>query len=220
MLVFVPDETPRPLRARNADEKKRRRTEILDAAERLWTTASYSELSMSQVAAEARLAKGTLYLYFDTKEELFLALLTSHLQRWSAACITRLREERPRTPDALTEVLLRDHAAAQPLRRLLLLYGSVLERNASQTWIRQAQQLMWQVLRDVVQELPYPPETSARLVMHLYALSVGWHQVAELGPRLQQPHDPLSRVISDSLFEDEFTYALQALLRQLLPQLA
>ncbi|MFC5848028.1 TetR/AcrR family transcriptional regulator [Deinococcus petrolearius] len=213
----MPDDTPRPLRARNADEKKRRRTEILDAAERLWSTASYSELSMSQVAAEAQLAKGTLYLYFDTKEELFLALLTSHLQRWGAACATRLREERPRTPDALTEVLLRGHSSAQPLRRLLLLYGAVLERNASPTWIQQAQQVMAQVLRDIVQELPYPPETSARLVMHLYALSVGWHQVAELGTRFQTPQGPPG--LGDLLFEDEFTYALQALLRQLLPQL-
>lgn len=219
MLDFVPDETPRPLRARNTDEKRRRRTEILDAAERLWSTASYSELSMSQVAAEARLAKGTLYLYFDTKEELFLALLTAHLQRWVAACVERLRAESPRTPDALTEVLLRGSHDAQPLRRLLLLYGSVLERNASQAWILQAQQTMWQSLRDIVQELPYPPETSARLVMHLYALAVGWHQVAELGPSLQQPHDPLSRVLTPSLFKEEFHYALQALLRQLLPPL-
>ena len=62
---LMPSEPVRPARARSAEEKNQRRDDILRAAERLWTSTTYAELSMNQVAREAKLAKGTLYLYFD-----------------------------------------------------------------------------------------------------------------------------------------------------------
>lgn len=47
-----------------------RRSEILDAALRLWAVGGFDTTSVEAVAREAGLSKGTLYLYFPTKKAL------------------------------------------------------------------------------------------------------------------------------------------------------
>jgi AcrR family transcriptional regulator len=47
---------------------------ILDAADRLFTRFGYRRTAMDDIASEASVAKGTLYLYFKSKEALFCAI--------------------------------------------------------------------------------------------------------------------------------------------------
>jgi AcrR family transcriptional regulator len=61
-------------RARSGADKLERRMQILETTLQLWGHTDYAKLTMSQVAAALNLAKGTLYLYFPSKEELFLAI--------------------------------------------------------------------------------------------------------------------------------------------------
>jgi AcrR family transcriptional regulator len=61
-------------RAIQAVDKEERRHAILDAAERLLLGAPDRVANVAEVADEAGLAKGTVYLYFPSKEELLLAL--------------------------------------------------------------------------------------------------------------------------------------------------
>jgi AcrR family transcriptional regulator len=49
---------------------------ILDAAERLFTQFGYRRTSVEDVAREAGVAKGTVYLYFESKVALFRAMQT------------------------------------------------------------------------------------------------------------------------------------------------
>ncbi len=57
-------------------EKKKlmHRQAILRAAEELFSSKGYRETSMQKIAEKAGVAKGTLYLYFRSKEELYLAV--------------------------------------------------------------------------------------------------------------------------------------------------
>ncbi len=59
---------------RREREKLRRKNEIIDAAERIFFSKGLDQSTMDDVAAEAELSKGTLYLYFKSKEELYLAI--------------------------------------------------------------------------------------------------------------------------------------------------
>ncbi len=59
---------------------------ILDAAERCFLLYGYRKTSMEDVARQADVAKGTLYLYFAGKEALFLALLRRLGLQTLAAC--------------------------------------------------------------------------------------------------------------------------------------
>ena len=59
----------------NASSERRaeRRQAIIATAARLFAREGYAECEMEQVASELGVAKGTLYLYFKSKEELFYA---------------------------------------------------------------------------------------------------------------------------------------------------
>ena len=59
---------------RKEREKERRRQEIIDAAERIFFSKGIQNATMDDVAQEAELSKGTLYLYFNSKIELYLAI--------------------------------------------------------------------------------------------------------------------------------------------------
>ncbi|WP_424359062.1 TetR/AcrR family transcriptional regulator [Methanocella sp. MCL-LM] len=60
---------------RKEREKERRRTEIIDVAEKLFIQKGFDGVSVEDVAREAELASGTLYLYFRNKEALYYAVV-------------------------------------------------------------------------------------------------------------------------------------------------
>ena len=70
------------LRATALEERAVRRKEILAAACELFGAWSYDDITMDRIADRAGLAKGTLYLYFPTKDALFLALYEERLWAW------------------------------------------------------------------------------------------------------------------------------------------
>lgn len=57
---------------------------MLAAAEELLRRWSYADITMDRIADRAGFAKGTLYLYFRTKEALFLRLYEQHAEAWYA----------------------------------------------------------------------------------------------------------------------------------------
>ena len=59
---------------RKKREKDKRRNDIVDAAEKVFFLKGKAIATMDDVAAEAELSKGTLYLYFKNKEDLYLAI--------------------------------------------------------------------------------------------------------------------------------------------------
>jgi AcrR family transcriptional regulator len=59
---------------RREREKEQRKNDIVDAAERVFFRMGHENATMDDVAAEAELSKGTLYLYFKNKEDLYLAI--------------------------------------------------------------------------------------------------------------------------------------------------
>lgn len=63
------------------EAKQRRRAEILACAARVFAERGYPGTDMQAVADAAGVAKGTLYLYFASKEELFLAATDEGIRR-------------------------------------------------------------------------------------------------------------------------------------------
>ncbi|MFO7880952.1 MAG: TetR/AcrR family transcriptional regulator [Kosmotogaceae bacterium] len=54
--------------------KRKKKEEIIDSAERVFFTKGYASSSMNDIASEANIAKGTLYIYFKTKRDLYYAV--------------------------------------------------------------------------------------------------------------------------------------------------
>jgi AcrR family transcriptional regulator len=61
--------------SRKEREQLQRRTEILRAALELFSQKGYHNVSMHEIAARAELAVGTLYKFFQNKEELYREIL-------------------------------------------------------------------------------------------------------------------------------------------------
>jgi TetR/AcrR family transcriptional regulator len=59
---------------RKEREKEKRREEILDAAQKVFFEKGLALATMDDIAGVAELSKATVYLYFDSKEDLYLAV--------------------------------------------------------------------------------------------------------------------------------------------------
>ena len=57
---------------RKEREKERRRQQIMVAAKRVFSDKGFNKATMEDIAQEAELSPGTLYLYFKTKDEIFV----------------------------------------------------------------------------------------------------------------------------------------------------
>ncbi|MCH7612773.1 MAG: TetR/AcrR family transcriptional regulator [Candidatus Marinimicrobia bacterium] len=60
---------------RKKREKQQRRADIMEAAKDVFFSKGLMSATMDEIAERAELSKGTLYLYFQSKEELYLSLL-------------------------------------------------------------------------------------------------------------------------------------------------
>lgn len=80
-------------RARTQDQKYFRRQQILEAAEQHFADVGYEAFSMVNLARLAGVVKGTLYLYFKTREEVLLTLYNQSLARWSHVFLDQLQSE-------------------------------------------------------------------------------------------------------------------------------
>ena len=78
---------------------------ILDSTDRLLARFGYRKMTVEDIAAEAGIGKGSIYLHFSSKEEVVL----SHIDR----IVDRLRER-------LKEIARSDATAAERLRLMLL----------------------------------------------------------------------------------------------------
>lgn len=59
---------------RKEREKQQRKEEIIQAAEKVFFSKGFEKSTMDDIAEEAELSKGTLYLYFKSKEDLHMSV--------------------------------------------------------------------------------------------------------------------------------------------------
>jgi AcrR family transcriptional regulator len=62
------------IKERKEREKEIRRQQIMVAAKKIFSEKSFSNATMEDIAQEAELSPGTIYLYFKNKDELFASL--------------------------------------------------------------------------------------------------------------------------------------------------
>jgi len=117
-------------RATATGEKTARRQRMLTAAAELLKRWSYTDITMVRIADQTGVAKGTLYLYFRTKESLFLQLYEERLGAWYAE-LESLTAQGAGTvkPAAAARVIASTLSARQILIHLHGLLYSTLSRN-------------------------------------------------------------------------------------------
>lgn len=121
-------------RAMTEEAKNQRALKILDAAERLFLEKDYHELKMSDIAREAGISNGLLFVYFKTKETLFLCLLWKEYEKRLDSLEERIRRKPPRNFSDFRQLILDDLLELlekDPLYiRLEAMRGIILEKKA------------------------------------------------------------------------------------------
>ncbi len=85
----------------SAAAKETRRTQILDAAVRCFARTGYYATTIEDVVRETDLSRGALYLYFPSKEALYLAIS----ERWNCGMEAAIKARL--TPDLTPAAILR-----------------------------------------------------------------------------------------------------------------
>jgi len=88
--------------------------QIIDAAVRIFARKGYYHSRVSDIAREAGMAAGTIYLYFKTKDDILVTLFRDKMAQFVGSARKAVAEE----PDAVAK-----------LRRLVRLHFEILEDN-------------------------------------------------------------------------------------------
>ncbi|MDB5732279.1 MAG: transcriptional regulator, TetR family [Variovorax sp.] len=94
-----------PVRAKRERRKEARPGELLDAALDLFVEKGFAATRSEEVAARAGVSKGTLFLYFPSKEELFKAVVNENLAGRFGAWNQEFDAFEGSTPDLLRHVM-------------------------------------------------------------------------------------------------------------------
>jgi AcrR family transcriptional regulator len=199
-------------RAVLAEDKQERHHAILDAAERLLARSPERVANVAEVADEAGLAKGTVYLYFPSKEELLLALHERHVDDFFRALIDRLARPAPVTLDDMMR-LTHEHMVTPPTflplatRCFGIMATEVPPETAAAFQQRMAERLQ-AAGAGIERHFPeLAPGDGVVLLRRSFALIVGLWQMA-----WSHPHaGPTPCGLSPLAFPEELAAALRAL---------
>ena len=180
-------------RARSAEQKAARRQRVLDDAESYFLEVGYEAFSLTQLAKRADVVKGTLYLYFQTKEELFLTLYEQSLERWSEAFMASLPSQL--TSERYAELLYTTAMADGTFVPLLIRLEHVIEHNVAIDRLIASKRLFMGQVEAIAaktsEALALSSEQATEVVKTMGVLLIGATR-SDQGPALDQedlPHD-------------------------------
>ncbi len=166
-------------RANNKVDKQQKHQAIIDAAAELFREQQVLP-TVATIANNCGQAKGTVYLYFASKESIFLALLQQHYQRWFDQIEQTLTN--CRSLSELINCIVGTAAKDQLFFNLASLSCSTLEPAADQVFVRQYRQWFNERLEQVAVLLnrQFPMLTKPHcfsLITNSHALILGlWQQ--------------------------------------------
>lgn len=172
-------------KARAPEAKQARADALLQAAEAALVDASYHDITMLQIAKRAGLAKGTVYLYYPSKEALFLAVLMHKLDACYDAIEEGLKGDR-QSADHIAKVLSGALLGQHALLSLLSLLFTQLEPGAGIEALvdfkRQLMSRMVEVGATIERAGGLEDGVGTTLITRASALAIGLQQFASPPP--------------------------------------
>lgn len=185
--------------------------QIIDAAIRVFARAGFYNSRVSDIAREAGIASGTIYLYFKTKDEILVTLFREKM----AAFVASLRSEIAREPDPEAKIrrLVRRHfevlEASPELAEVVqveLRQGQKFFRGASAHEVSAYFELIGSVLQDGVasgafrRDLPVKVATKM-LFGAMDQLTTSW-VLGKRGYRLAEAAEPVANIFLKGVTRD------------------
>ena len=107
-----------------------RREEIINACEKLYQTMSFREITLKEIGKETSFSRPTIYNYFHTKEEIFLALFEREYVLWNQELEGIFAEHEELTAQELADLIARSLTHRTQLLKLLSMNNYDMEANS------------------------------------------------------------------------------------------
>jgi AcrR family transcriptional regulator len=173
------------MRACSDREKEEKAIFILQNAHRLFEQEDYAAITMARIAKESGVAKGTVFNYYPTKEELFLKLAGTYFQQLFDNLTFEIEERiNKNTPENLTEILVKVLLNNPSFLKIIPLLNSIIEKNVSvgNLKIFKSQLLENIILGGTLLEKYFPliPQNQGpRFLIWVYGILIGFINLAD-----------------------------------------
>jgi len=107
-----------------------RRDEIVAACEQLYQTMSFKDITLKEISSVTSFSRPTIYNYFQTKEEIFLALFEREYDRWNEDLEKILSSDKVFSRMELAEQIAKSLERRTQLLRLLSMNNYDMEENS------------------------------------------------------------------------------------------
>ena len=114
----------------SAELTNARREEIISACEKLYQTMSFKEITLKDIAGATSFTRTSIYNYFQTKEEIFLALMQKEYERWVEELDAMASDYTTMSAEAFSSMLAHSLEKRSMLLKLLSMNHFDMEENS------------------------------------------------------------------------------------------
>lgn len=107
-----------------------RKEEIINACEKLYQTMSFKEITIRDIGAVTSFTRTSIYNYFQTKEEIFLALMQREYELWAAEVNTLAEEHNTMSANDFAAAMAHSLENHEQLLKLLAMNHYDMEENS------------------------------------------------------------------------------------------
>lgn len=107
-----------------------RKEEIISACEKLYQTMSFKEITLKEISVETSFSRPSIYNYFQTKEEIFLALMQREYEHWSAELYDMTEKNDRMSVEAFADAIAGSLEKHEQLLKLLAMNHYDMEANS------------------------------------------------------------------------------------------
>ena len=107
-----------------------RREEIVNACDELYKTMSFKDITLKEIGKVTSFSRPTIYNYFQTKEEIFLALFEREYDKWNAELESILESDQKYSREELADLIAKSLEKREKLLKLLSMNNYDMEANS------------------------------------------------------------------------------------------
>ena len=123
------------MRKGTPEDIAQKREEIINACEQLYQTMSFREITLKEVGKITSFSRPTIYNYFETKEEIFLALFKREYDLWNEQLTAILDRNERLTKAQLADKIAQSLADRPQLLKLLAMNNYDMEANSREEFL-------------------------------------------------------------------------------------
>ncbi len=119
------------IRARTDSQKEERMTQIKEAADSLFKSMPYTDITLSTIAEKLRWSRANLYKYVNTKEEIYLEIEQDRMGEYLNSLLTVFPEGCTFSPETVAEIWTAQVVSHEDYFRYVSFLLTIIERNVT-----------------------------------------------------------------------------------------